>query len=67
MCWFVGITKEDIGQTKNDCVGKKRLDWGFTSIGFKVNNSIDVDFLEELKQGETVTVVVDRSKGTVGF
>jgi len=32
-----------------------------------VNNSIEEDFMEELTIGDSVTIVVDRVMGTVGF
>ena len=32
-----------------------------------MNNDKDVKFMGELKEGETIEIIVDREKGTVGF
>ena len=65
--WLVGITKEELEKTKNIWLGKNKKDWSFRYDGFTWNNDIKAKFAEVLDKEETVTVVVDRVKGTVGF
>ena len=64
--WYVGITKEEIEKT-HKMLGREPLDWSFFSLGCKVNNNTWTAFHDELKEGETVTMIVDRTLGTIDF
>ena len=43
------------------------MDWCYGYDGFKWNNDKYIQFMRSIKVGESVSVVVDRVKGTVGF
>ena len=42
------------------------MDWSYCD-GYKMSNYKGGKFMRRLKAGETIKVVVDRKKGTVGF
>ena len=67
--WFVGITKKDIwkGQFINKRLGTKWLDWCYDSRGTGWTNNKSKLMGKYIKEDETLSVVVDRTLGIVGF